>query len=48
MVKKPAKVNKVQAVNYSNIKNKIDTLTKRMEMMMKIQAQIIPLLTSCE
>ena len=48
VVKKPAEVNQVQSSNSSNIENKLDTLTRQMEMMMKAQAQLLPPQSSCE
>ena len=38
VVKKSAEVNQVKSSNSSNIENKLDTLTRQMEMMMKAQA----------
>lgn len=48
VVKKPVDVNQVQSSNPSNIENKLDTLTRQMEMMMKAQAQLLPPQSSCE
>ena len=48
VVKKPAEVNQVQSSNSSSIENKLDTLTRQMEMMMKAQAQLLPPQSSCE